>query len=259
MARCFVIQPFDQGGPYDRRYDEVIAPVIRDAGLEPYRVDRDPGADVPIETIESEIQDASVCIADISDDNPNVWYELGFAFAAGKDVVLISSAVRQKYPFDIQHRSVTRYKVTSPSDFERLSSAIAARLKAIVERPQKIQALTALTRQEEVEGLKEYEIAALVAIMSECTSPGEMMSAYKLREQMKQAGYSAAAAGLAARRLASRGLIAHGMDQTYNGDEFSGFAISDEGVAWLSQHEEKIELRVQPRAAADFGDNDLPF
>ena len=103
MGRCFVIQPFDEGGFYDRRYAEVLAPAVRGAGLEPYRVDRDPSADVPIETIESEIQSAAACIAGISEDNPNVWYELGYAMAARKDVVLLSSAARKRYPFDIQH------------------------------------------------------------------------------------------------------------------------------------------------------------
>lgn len=43
MSTCFVIQPFD-GGPFDKRYDDVIAPAIVAAGLEPYRVDRDPRA-----------------------------------------------------------------------------------------------------------------------------------------------------------------------------------------------------------------------
>jgi hypothetical protein len=38
MARCFVIQPFDRGGPYDKRYRDVLTPAIQEAGLEPYRV-----------------------------------------------------------------------------------------------------------------------------------------------------------------------------------------------------------------------------
>ncbi|MBU0719064.1 MAG: hypothetical protein KJ749_12505 [Planctomycetes bacterium] len=42
MGRCFVIQPFDDGGEFDKRYEDVFLPAIRDAGLEPYRVDRDP-------------------------------------------------------------------------------------------------------------------------------------------------------------------------------------------------------------------------
>jgi len=35
------MQPFD-GGDFDSRYEDVIAAAIREAGLEPYRVDRDP-------------------------------------------------------------------------------------------------------------------------------------------------------------------------------------------------------------------------
>ncbi len=42
MPTCFVIQPFDKGGPYDKRYRGVLVPAITDAGLEPYRVDEDP-------------------------------------------------------------------------------------------------------------------------------------------------------------------------------------------------------------------------
>lgn len=48
MSKCFVIQPFDKGR-YDKCYEDVFAPAIHDAGLEPYRVDRDPGVTIPIE------------------------------------------------------------------------------------------------------------------------------------------------------------------------------------------------------------------
>ena len=54
MQTCFVIQPFD-GGRFDKRYDDVYAPAIRDAGLEPYRADRDVKAEVLIDAIEEGI------------------------------------------------------------------------------------------------------------------------------------------------------------------------------------------------------------
>ena len=82
MTRCFVIQPFDSG-KFDKRYDDVYAPAIVDAGIEPYRVDKDPGVDVPIDAIEQGIRDSLVCLADITTDNPNVWYELGFPLRPG--------------------------------------------------------------------------------------------------------------------------------------------------------------------------------
>ena len=71
MVSCFVIQPFD-GGVYDRRFDETYAPAIQEVGLTPYRVDRDPGAVIPISQIEDSIRNAAVCLAEISEDNETI-------------------------------------------------------------------------------------------------------------------------------------------------------------------------------------------
>ena len=49
MPKCFVIHPFDDGKQYDKRYEDVFAPAIKDADLEPYRVDRDLSVSVPID------------------------------------------------------------------------------------------------------------------------------------------------------------------------------------------------------------------
>lgn len=124
MDRCFVIQPFDHG-PFDKRYEDVVEPAIRAAGLEPYRVDRDPSVTIPIEHIEENIRGSRACVAEISTDNANVWYELGFAVASNRDVVLLASReARQRFPFDIQHRSVILYAADSRRDFTELESKI---------------------------------------------------------------------------------------------------------------------------------------
>ncbi len=110
MPTCFMIQPFDSG-KFEKRFEETFAPAIRAADLEPYKVNQDPRVDVLITSIEDGIRSAAVCLADITMDNPNVWFELGFAFAANRPVVMVCSDERVgKYPFDIQHRVVTPYK-----------------------------------------------------------------------------------------------------------------------------------------------------
>src|SRR5688500_17614708 len=110
MPRCFVIQPFDLG-KFDKRYNDICRPAIEAAGLEPYRVDQDPATSIPIEDIEAGIRGAAICFADITLDNPNVWFELGFAIAERKPIVLVCSDERHtRFPFDIQHRTVTRYQ-----------------------------------------------------------------------------------------------------------------------------------------------------
>ena len=91
MSTCFVIQPFDQG-PFDKRFDDIFQPAISAAGLEAYRVDRDPRVSIPIEEIEAGIRNAEVCLAEITTDNPNVWFELGFAIAASEKLFLYAQA-----------------------------------------------------------------------------------------------------------------------------------------------------------------------
>ena len=116
MSKCFVIQPFDKG-KFDTRYIDIFEPAIRKAEFEPYRIDNDLSVRVPIDEIEKGISESSICFAEITTDNPNVWYELGFAFACDKDVIMVCSDERQgKFPFDIQHRHIITYKTNSTGD-----------------------------------------------------------------------------------------------------------------------------------------------
>ncbi len=118
MPTCFIIQPFDSG-KFDKRYKETFAPATIAAGFEPYRVHEDPRAGVLITSIEDGIRSAAVCLADITADNPNVWFELGFALAVNRPVVMVCSNERTgKYPFDIQHRSIIPYNPKRKATFK---------------------------------------------------------------------------------------------------------------------------------------------
>ena len=76
---------------------------------------------IPIDDIESGIRNLKYALAEITTDNPNVWFELGFAMAVPKEVVLVCSDERKsKFPFDGQHRNIITYKTESPQDFTQL-------------------------------------------------------------------------------------------------------------------------------------------
>jgi len=122
LGRCFVIQPFDKGA-YDKRYEDVIVPAITNAGLEDYRVDRDPGTKILIEAIEEGIRCSDACIAEITTDNPNVWYELGFAIANGKPLVMICNSKERSgpFPFDVRHRAIINVRARIPEGFSGAS------------------------------------------------------------------------------------------------------------------------------------------
>ena len=189
MPQCFMIQPFDNGERYDKRYTDVFAPAIRDAGLEPYRVDRDPSVSVPIEDIEKRIEASAVCLVEISMNNPNVWYELGYAVASKREVVLVCSNDREApFPFDVQHRRIIRYATESSSDFHKARKEIEARLKAVLSKQEELGQVGSVASVSTVEGLEQYEIAALIAVAQEVDDPTGGISALIFRENMEQAG-----------------------------------------------------------------------
>ena len=127
---CFVIQPYDHG-KFDRRYREIIRPAVESCGLCPYRVDEDFQVNVPIVAIQDKISAASLILAEITTDSPNVWFELGYALAKDKPLILICSDERTaKIPFDIRHRNIFRYQTGSPSDFERFRQELESRIRA---------------------------------------------------------------------------------------------------------------------------------
>jgi len=132
------MQPFD-GDVYDKRYEDVFAPAINEAGLEPYRVDLDPSVSVPINEIESGIRNAAICFAEITTNNPNVWFELGYAISASKDVVLVCSEEREThFPFDVQHRTIIKYRAGAPQDFNELQEKITERITALLKKQEEM-------------------------------------------------------------------------------------------------------------------------
>jgi len=73
----------------------------------------------------NEIRRAEVVVAEISDENPNVFYELGFAHALGKEVILLSQNVLNR-PFDISTARLLHYRVDDlPLLGKRLKHAFA--------------------------------------------------------------------------------------------------------------------------------------
>lgn len=108
--RCFVLMPFA------KRLDPVMKDVFaRLGGKDGWIVER---ADQKVEhhdamnNVLNGIRQADLIIADLTNSNPNVYYEVGFAHALGnKRVVLVTQNVR-KTPFDLRAKSMHAYRPT---------------------------------------------------------------------------------------------------------------------------------------------------
>lgn len=264
MSTCFVIQPFDKG-KYDKRYSGVFRPAIEAAGLTPYRVDQDASVDVPIQSIEDGIRASTACLAEISEDNANVWYELGFAIALGKPVIMICSAERARFPFDIQHRHVITYRSEGPSDFDDLRVAITSRLQARLASTDMLDRVAEAQLTSDLRGVSNPEVILIASIVAESRRPGAPADLWNVKNSVDKQGLTPVAYQLGLRRLIQRGFVGNVMIDERDG-ESEGVVLLDEAWDWVDQNESLFKLErpaSKPRPSAtfgsDFADDDIPF
>lgn len=263
--KCFVIQPFD-GALFDKRFEETFDPAIKAAGLEPYRVDRDPSASIPIDAIERGISNAHVCFAEISLDNPNVWFELGYAIAQHKEICIVCESAREEFPFDIQHRKIISYSSGTMSDFQKLANRITERLKAIVAKQEQLENLNEQPLREDV-GLSHHEVMTLCTIVENMYGADDNTAIGALIADMDRLGYNRLAVNIGLKRLLTKGMISSCQMSDRDGDPYAAYSLEDSGWTWIFAHQQELNLKASPKRSREVRsthshvelDDDIPF
>lgn len=134
LDTCFILMPF--GEWYDRYYREVYIPATKEADFEPQRADGLFSTGTVIEQIWEQISKAKVLLADLTDKNANVFYELGLAHAVCKPVILIAGNL-DDVPFDLRHLRVIVYDIRDAHWGEKLRKSITAYLRSARKEPEK--------------------------------------------------------------------------------------------------------------------------
>ncbi len=96
---CFAVMQFTD--EFNVLYQDVIRPVCESYGYKVVRGDDFYTSGQIIEDVTQSIRSAALIIADVTPDNANVFYEVGFAHAIGKPTILLSDRKRERLPFDI--------------------------------------------------------------------------------------------------------------------------------------------------------------
>lgn len=121
---CFVVMPFKD--PYLAMLNNVIRPVLERCG---FACDTAGGPELGpiIDQIWVGINRAQVVVAEVTEDNMNVWYELGLAHALSKQVVMLRKSKPEDVaiPFDIRHQNVLVYDPDKGDLGKRLEAWIA--------------------------------------------------------------------------------------------------------------------------------------
>jgi hypothetical protein len=126
----FIMMPF--ATDFDDVYSTVKDSVsVVDGSIKVIRLDEIRAAGSITDDLLTEIRRATICLADVTDANPNVMWELGFAAALGKPVIAISQS-SDKLPFDIKDIRTLAYSRSSLT--RTLRDPLAEVLKATLER-----------------------------------------------------------------------------------------------------------------------------
>lgn len=106
IDECFVLIPFNEKfkGVYN-----LIKKTVEEFEIQCLRADEIFGPSVIIDDIYHYIKKSSFLIADVTGRNPNVFYELGYAHAHQKNVILLTQDSND-VPFDIKHIRYIEYK-----------------------------------------------------------------------------------------------------------------------------------------------------
>ena len=132
---AFIAMPFGtkpgadgQDIDFNRVYAELLKPALEAAGCEVFRADEEQRAGDIRTDMFQELLVADLVLADLTLDNPNVWYELGVRHALRSRGVLLVQGPRPTSPFDIYTDRKLRYRLKDGGPDPRFVEADKAAL-----------------------------------------------------------------------------------------------------------------------------------
>lgn len=135
IDKCFVVMPFgvkpfrdgsNKTYDFDKVYRVIMRRAIKEAGMEPARADEGIGSGIIHTDMFKDLRDQPVVLADLSLDNPNVFYELGIRHVmSGKGTVLMCQK-GTVLPFDVNLSRVIFYDFDGKSlDWEEVEKIVS--------------------------------------------------------------------------------------------------------------------------------------
>lgn len=133
LKTCFVVSPIGESesetrGNADKLFKYIIKPVCDAYGFEAVRVDKLNEASSITKTIIDYLEGAELVIADVTEHNPNVFFEMGYRNRTKKPVIHLKRK-GESLPFDVTAIRTLDYDLTDLDSVEEVKT----RLKKTVE------------------------------------------------------------------------------------------------------------------------------
>ena len=129
VGKCLVLLPYDDDDDYKGRYSRYIEPAIEEHMI-PDRLDLSPKSEVIHTNFIDSVRSAAAVIADVTIDNFNVMYEIGFARAHGLTPLLFTLKERKPEDMPTYIRSMN-VRTTSEEDLPDLIDDYLRNIKKI--------------------------------------------------------------------------------------------------------------------------------
>jgi hypothetical protein len=145
-GECFVVMPFGKkkmpdGRAYDfdKVYRVIIQRAVQEAGMKALRADETAGSRLIHSDMFKDLRDRAVVLADLSLENPNVFYELGIRHVMAPSGTVLMCRKGTELPFDVRLSRVIFYKFDGDDlDWEEVEETIKT-LKLALQDAQKKQ------------------------------------------------------------------------------------------------------------------------
>lgn len=132
-SNCFIMMPFAE--EFNPVFEDAIRPAVEACNLHAVRADQILAPVAIADDIRKAIADSLMCIADLTNLNRNVVYEVALAHAQGKPVILVTQDSPEFLPFDLRHFRVLRYAATREG-YEKLRETLGLSLSAVIGAPE---------------------------------------------------------------------------------------------------------------------------
>ena len=138
MKKIFVIMQIGNI-EVDSVFNEVISPSIQENGFEPIRIDKHNQGGLLHNEILSNIEESQIIIADLTNERPNCYLEIGYTLGIGKQKNLILMAKEDHNPDSPNHKKggskvhfdLTGYDILfwDPTDFLEAKELLSKKIK----------------------------------------------------------------------------------------------------------------------------------
>lgn len=118
LNRCFCIMPFKE--PFNTLYRKVLKPAVRQLKLVPHRADESLQPGEVMKDVWRQIWQARLVVADVTEPNPNVNYELGICHTLGIPTIVTTSLDPKSLPIDYRTLKVLHYDTENRTGYAEL-------------------------------------------------------------------------------------------------------------------------------------------